>query len=229
MKLIWVDPGSFQMGSNNSSGYFSHPIHKVDIRKGYWIGECEVTEHEYEEITGYKGSDRGRRMNLPRSSVSWSSAMEFCKKLTSRELRAGRLPMGYEYSLPSETQWEYAARGGKKTQGFEYSGSDKFSDVGSDVYAANSRHASYEVGQKKTNELGIHDMSGNLYEWCRDKWHSSYDGAPSDDSAWDSHSMGDDISRSRVVRIYSITERTSLDSGTSYHWVGFRISLVEKK
>jgi formylglycine-generating enzyme required for sulfatase activity len=169
MTMAYVEAGSFQMGSNNG-GTDEKPVHTVQISKGFWMGECEVTQAQYQMLMSanpsqYKGSDR------PVEMISWNDATAFCLKLTQRESAAGRLPVGYSYRLPTEAQWEYAARGGTKNAGFEYAGSN---DTGSVAwYSVNSGDTSHPVGQKVANQLGLHDMSGNVSEWCND-WYGSY-------------------------------------------------------
>ncbi len=178
IKLVYVAPGTFQMGYygfwTRFSGYGynggAKPVHRVTISKGYWIGKYEVTQSEYQSITGtnpsyFKGSDK------PVEKVSWNDAVKFCEKLTARERRAGRLASGREYRLPTEAEWEFAARGGTKSRGYKYSGSDNIDSVA--WYTSNSGSRTHEVGTKSANELGIHDMSGNVWEWCRD-WYGKY-------------------------------------------------------
>ncbi|MDV7396073.1 SUMF1/EgtB/PvdO family nonheme iron enzyme, partial [Arthrospira platensis SPKY1] len=101
---------------------------------------------------------------------------------------------GGNYRLPTEAEWEYAARGGQKKKDTKFAGSDNLDEVG--WWKNNSGGKTHPVGQKKTNELGIHDMSGNVWEWCADHWHVNYNGVPTDGSAWVS---GGDSAR-RVVR-----------------------------
>jgi len=101
--------------------------------------------------------------NYPMYYVNWLDAQEFCKKLSEIT--------GKRYTLPTEAQWEYAARGGNKSQGYKYSGSDTIGNAA--WYADNSGSLSHSVKQKQPNELGLYDMSGNVYEWCSD-WHDSY-------------------------------------------------------
>ena len=115
----------------------------------------------------FKGPD------LPVESVSWHEAMAFCEKLTQREREAGRLPEGYEYTLPTEAQWEYACRAGTTTR-FSFGDSD--SDLGDyGWYGGNSSYTTHPVGEKLANPWGLYDMHGNVQEWCRD-WYGNYPG-----------------------------------------------------
>jgi len=162
--LIW--------GANDSDGDSDEkPVHRVTLTKPFWIGKYEVTQEQYEQVMGsnpssFKGSDN------PVEKVSWNDVMEFCKKLTDKEHASGRLPSNYKYTLPTEAQWEFAARGGKQSKGYKYSGSDDLDGVG--WYSSNSEGKTHPVGQKSSNELGLYDMSGNVYEWCSDWYDSDY-------------------------------------------------------
>ena len=160
------------MGSNY--GYSDErPIHRVTISKSFWIGKYEVTQKEYKALMNSNPSALKGDKN-PVERVSWYDAVKFCEKLTAHERNAGRLPSGYKYRLPTEAEWEYAALGGTKSRGFKYSGSD---DIGAVAwYDDNSDNKSHIVGKKQPNELGIYDMSGNVFEWCQD-WRGNY---PSD-------------------------------------------------
>jgi formylglycine-generating enzyme len=109
--------------------------------------------------------------------VSWYDAQEFLLKLNTHQL-----PAGCGYRLPSETEWEYAARGGQQSKGYEYAGGNDLDKVG--WYRDNSHSETKVVGLKLPNELGLFDLSGNVDEWCEDQWHSNLDGAPQDGSAW---------------------------------------------
>jgi formylglycine-generating enzyme required for sulfatase activity len=106
--------------------------------------------------------------------VSWTNSVAFCRWLTERERGAGRLPAGYEYRLPTEAEWEYAARGGPASKGHTYAGSNSADEVA--WYNENSDKATHPVGQKEPNELGLYDMSGNVWEWCLDGYDESYYG-----------------------------------------------------
>lgn len=179
MEMVYVEPGTFNRGADNL-GKAQKPLHKVKICHGFWMGKYPVTQEEYEYWTGRNPADFKLNKVLglwsgwsqpwhPIESVSWHDAVIFCEQLTQFERQAGRLPADYEYRLPTEAEWEYAARGASKSQGYMYSGSDDIDRVA--WYKGNSNGHTSRVGQKEPNELGIHDMSGNVNEWCLD-WYS---------------------------------------------------------
>jgi hypothetical protein len=166
------------MGSttNELGRYDSETQHQVTLTQGYWLGKYEVTQAQYEAVMGtnpsnWKGAD------LPVEMVSWYDATNFCAKLTAIERAAGRLPEGYEYTLPTEAQWEYACRAGTTTA--LNSGknlSDKYECPEMDEvgwYWCNSGDKTHSVGQKQPNAWGLYDMHGNVWEWCLD-WYGEY-------------------------------------------------------
>ena len=159
LKMILVEGGKFSMGSKIGDSD-EKPVHNVTL-DSYYIGETEITQAQWRAImgsnpSGYTGDNR------PVEMVSWEDAQKFCKKLS--ELT------GKKYVLPTEAQWEYAARGGNKSKGYTYSGSNNIDEVAKHA-PSSSGHSN--VKSKKPNELGIYDMSGNVWEWCSD-WYGSY-------------------------------------------------------
>ena len=156
-----VAGGTFIMGATSEQGSdaWDHekPIHRVTL-SSYYIGETEVTQDLWEAVMGsnpsvYKGS------NLPVEQVSWNDCQEFITKLNAMT--------GQKFRLPTEAEWEYAARGGNKSKGYKYSGSNNIDDVA--WYFENSGSKTHPVKTKTPNELGIYDMSGNVWEWCSDR------------------------------------------------------------
>ncbi len=175
-EMVFVEGGTFQMGSNEYDT--EKPIHTVTL-KPFWIGKYPVTFEEYDaycEVTGAvkptdKGWGRGRR---PVINVNWDDAQQYARWLSEKT--------GHIYRLPSEAEWEYAARGGNQSRGYIYSGSNDLNEVG--WCKDNADNQTHSVGEKTPNELGLYDMSGNVLEWCADDWHNNYQGAPADDQAW---------------------------------------------
>ena len=229
MTLKHVQAGEFMMGSPTSDKYRSddETQHRVTLTKDYWIGETEVTQEQYKAVMGRNPSYFSKGGAYPVENVSWTDAMAFCEKLTKAERANGNLPDGYEYTLPTEAQWEYAARGGQKAGRYRvFSGSDEINDVV--WYDDNSSDSTHPVGQKRANELGLYDMCGNVWEWCRD-WYEAYpDGAvtnpvgPSSGSnrelrggSWDSYARH---CRSAI--------RAGIDPSDRDYDYGFRVALA---
>ncbi len=162
------------MGSPDSEvgrGTDEGPQHRVTLTRGYWLGTYEVTQRQFEALMGNNPSDqRDDGGDLPVENVSWDNAMEFCALLTARERRAGRLPTGYAYTLPTEAQWEYACRAG--TIG-PYYGNGSLGAVGWYINNSGGSGHPHRVGQKLENAWGLYDMHGNVWEWCSD-WYGDY-------------------------------------------------------
>jgi formylglycine-generating enzyme required for sulfatase activity len=178
LDMVWINPGTFTMGSPSDElgRYDDETQHKVTLTQGYWLGRYEITQAQYKAIMKVNPS-KFIGADLPVETVSWNDAMEFCKKLTEIEKAAGRLPGGYEYTLPTEAQWEYACRAGTTTalnSGKNLSDEvqcPEMDEVG--WYGYNSDKTTHPVGQKQPNAWGLYDMHGNVYEWCLD-WFGDY-------------------------------------------------------
>jgi len=192
--MVLVEPGTFEMGSDEGNPD-EQLVHTVQITRAFYLGRYEVTFDEYDrfcEDTGRtKADDEGRgRGKLPVIRVTWYDAVAYCNWLSEQHGLApcysgtGRLTecdwTADGYRLPTEAEWEYAARGGQKSRGYLYAGSHDPDQVA--WYEVNSRNEIQPVGQKQPNELGLYDMSGNLFEWCWD-WYGSeyYASSPSQD------------------------------------------------
>ena len=164
-EMVYVEGGTFDMGATSEQGSDAwdneYPVHSVTL-SDYYIGKCEVTQDLWEAVMGSNPSYFKGAQN-PVERVSWYDCQNFIKKLNSLT--------GRTFRLPTEAEWEYAARGGKKSSHYKYSGSDNIDDVA--WYDDNSDDKTRPVGTKSPNELGIYDMSGNVYEWCSD-WYGSY-------------------------------------------------------
>ena len=185
IEMVKVEAGTFMMGATSEMKdpyYWEKPVHQVTLTNDYYMGKYEVTQALWQAVMGNNPS-HFKGDNLPVEKVSWNDCQEFISKLNSLT--------GRKFRLPTEAEWEYAARGGKKSRGYQYSGSRKISDVA--WYDGNSGSKTHPVGTKQANELGIYDMSGNVYEWCQD-WHGSYS------SSSQTNPTGSDSGSSRVIR-----------------------------
>ena len=163
--MVKVEGSTFTMGATPEQGNdayeYERPAHQVTL-SDYYIGRYEVTQKEWQAVMGDNPS-KFYGDNLPVDYVSWNDCQDFINKLNQLT--------GLKFRLPTEAEWEFAARGGKQSKGYKYSGSDNIGDVA--WYTDNSDDESHQVGTKQPNELGIYDMSGNVFEWCSD-WYGSY-------------------------------------------------------
>lgn len=217
--MIRVDGGTFTMGATSEQGSAAYgdekPAHQVTLSP-YFIGETEVTQALWEAVMGsnpsnFKGS------NKPVEEVSWNDCQDFIRKLNQKT--------GLSFRLPTEAEWEYAARGGNKSRGYKYSGSNNLGDVA--WYTDNSGSSTHDVKTKQANELGLYDMSGNVWEWCQD-WFGEYS------SGSQTNPTGPSSGSYRVYRggcwsIHAghcrVSYRGSSTPGSRYRNLGLRLAL----
>lgn len=164
-EMVEVRGGTFRMGATSEQGSdaydYEKPVHSVTL-SGYYIGKTEVTQALWEAVMGSNPS-RFKGDDLPVECVSWDDCQEFIRKLNALT--------GQNFRLPTEAEWEFACRGGNNSRGYKYSGSNNLGSVA--WYDDNSGGKTHLVGTKAPNELGIYDMSGNVWEWCAD-WYGGY-------------------------------------------------------
>ena len=160
--MVSIEGGTFKMGSeSDESDENEKPIHEVTLND-FAIGQTEVTQELWDAVMGKNPSEfKGEK--LPVGGVSWKDCQKFIKKLNKLT--------DQQFRLPTEAEWEYAARGGKYSKGYKFSGSDNIKEVA--WFEFNSNSKTHEVATKASNELGIYDMSGNVWEWCQD-WYDYY-------------------------------------------------------
>ena len=165
--LVWINPGTFLMGEV--------PQTQVTLTYGFWIGQYKVKQIEYQSMVDVNPSFFIGDPDLPVETLTWYDATNYCAQLTEHERLAGRLPAGYAYRLPTEAEWEYAARAGTTTR-FSYGDDPGYTNLTNYAwYAANSGNQTHPVGQKLPNPWGLYDMYGNVLEWCLD-WYGNYPG-----------------------------------------------------
>ena len=185
IEMVKVEAGTFMMGATSEMKHpydWEKPVHQVTLTNEYYMGKYEVTQALWQAVMGNNPS-HFKGENLPVETVNWNECQEFISKLNSMT--------GRKFRLPTEAEWEYAARGGKKSRSYQYSGSSNISDVA--WYDGNSVNKTHPVGTKQANELGIYDMTGNVWEWCSD-WYGFYS------SSSQTNPTGADSGSSRVFR-----------------------------
>jgi len=232
--MIRLEPGVFLMGSPESDperGDAEFPQTQITFTNRFWISKYEVTQSEYLSIMGNNPSYFTGSESLPVENVSWHEASSFCEKLTQKESQAGRLPAEYIFRLPSEAEWEYAARAGSSNR-FSYG--DDIGYLKSSEYAwtsQNSGNKTHSVGEKLPNSLGIYDMYGNVFEWCTD-WFALYPGGAlidyrgpqsGADKVYRGGSWGNSPMESRSAA------RGGIDPSTKLNSFGFRYVIVPAK
>ncbi len=193
-KMVKVSGGTFQMGATPEQGSEIDedelPVHSVTL-SDYWIGETEVTQLLWHAVMGSNPSLCAGDSQLPVENVSWDDCQEFITRLNQLT--------GQSFRLPTEAEWEFAARGGNSSQGYKYAGSNTIGDVA--WYYDNScalgssspDYGTHPVATKSPNELGLYDMSGNVWEWCQD-WYDSYSSSDQTDP------VGPSSGKFRVLR-----------------------------
>ncbi len=245
LEMVFVEGGSFMMGSKEYSD--EQPIHKVTC-PDFYLGKYPVTNAQLVPFLNEMGNqeERGEKwVNLdgaflgavcgiikeegrfqckpglehhPAIYINWRGANAYCKWLSQKS--------GHEYGLPSESCWEYAAKGGKQGKAFKYAGSNKLKEVG--WYDTNSNKELKKVGQKLPNTLGLYDMSGNVREWCADHWHKNYEGAPVDGSVWKKEDENSHVDRGGSWGGDNYDCRVSVRSWNYHDYrnyvIGFRVS-----
>ena len=216
--FVWIPPGTFMMGSPLSEADRStnEVQHKVTLTQGFWMSDSEVTQEKYEAVTGINLS-LVKGLNIPATSVTWDAAVLYCQKLTERERAIGRITAQQSYRLPTEAEWEYAARAG--TTGAYYGDLDAIA-----WHSGNRGNLNHSVKEKVPNAWGLYDMLGNVSEWCSD-WYGDYSTESINDPT------GPISGTSRVIRGGATTRyagaarsaaRNSWNPATLWMDIGFR-------
>ncbi|HOP03475.1 MAG TPA: SUMF1/EgtB/PvdO family nonheme iron enzyme [Tenuifilaceae bacterium] len=217
-QMILVSGGTFQMGDTFGDGKKEEqPVRTVTVSK-FYISKYEITQQQWESVMGENPSHFESCATCPVERVSWLEVMEFIKKIN--------LLTGKNYRLPTEAEWEFAARGGSFSNGLRYSGSRNINNVA--WYNVNSGNKTHPVGQLPANELGLYDMSGNVWEWCSD-WMGQY---PNRNEV---NPSGPEKGELRVVRGGSwfgyidgnkVSARGADDPANGRSYIGFRLALT---
>lgn len=223
-EMVFVKGGTFEMGSTDGEDDEKH-VHSVTL-DDFYIGKYEVTQAQWRAVMGSDPPELNNKNcdQCPVESVSWNDVQEFLKKLNEQT--------GKNYMLPTEAEWEYAARGGNKSKGYKYAGSNNIGKVA--WHSGNCKQnkhgdkgTTHPVGKKRANKLGLYDMSGNVWEWCSDWYGSDYYKSPANNP------QGPDTRYTRVVRGGSLllnSKECRVSNRSDYYPVnrlsdyGFRVS-----
>ena len=217
--MVRIEGGTFTMGctreQTNCLGR-EKPAHQVRV-SSFELSKYEVTQEVWEAVMDENPSHFKNCPQCPVDSVRWNDVQAFL-----RQLNAG----GGRYRLPSEAEWEYATRGGQRSRGYTYAGSDNLNAVA--WYDENSGGGTHPVGQKEANELGLYDLSGNVGEWVQDCWNKTYQDAPSDGRAWESGDCNDRVVRggdsNASQRSLRSAYRLWFSADSRFYGFGFRLA-----
>lgn len=224
LDLIWVESGTFLMGSPVTEAdrdQAEGPQTQVTLSHGFWLGKTEVTQAQYEALIGENPSAfKKAGPDAPVEHVSWILAMAYCELLTGQERAAGRLPEGYEYTLPTEAEWEYVYRAGTNTDYVGFPAAMGWIE-------SNSNGTTHPVAQKQKHPGGFYDLTGNVLEWCYD-WYGRYPGGEVTDPTGPRRGHYR-IARGGCWRMDGAVARSAARAGGSAarvdYTLGFRIAL----
>ena len=177
LNMVPIEPGVFMIGSAADPYYVEQPVHQVTLTAPFWMGKYEVTQAQYQAVMGsnpsyFQGASAPNAPQRPVETVSWNSAFAYCQALTATEQAAGRVPAVYQYRLPTEAEWEYCCRAGTTTE-WNTGTSLSTSQANFQGALANGTYTSGQtavVGSYAPNAFGLHDMHGNVFEWCLDSY-----------------------------------------------------------
>lgn len=233
--MVFIPPNTFTMGSpNNEAGHQSDesPQTTVTLSRGFWIGKREVTQAQYLTVTGENPGGFPGDLNRPVETVSFFAASNYCVLRTQLDLAAGRIPLGTHYRLPTEAEWECAARAGTTTL-FYYGDDPDLSGLSNFAwFGAHNGLTTHPVGQKEPNAWGLYDMAGNVWEWCQD-WYGAYPGG----SVVDPTGPPSNVTGVKVIR-GGAWESSEFDCRSASRWfegaspfindfiIGFRVVLA---
>ena len=233
--MVFVSPNTFILGSpTNEVGHQSDesPQTVVTLTHGFWIAKFPVTQREYLAVTGSNPSGFPGDLDRPVETVSWFAASNYCTLLTQQDMAAGRIPSGSHYRLPTEAEWECAARAGTSTR-FYYGNDPTVTSLANHAwYGANGGIGTHPVGQKEPNAWGLYDMEGNVWEWCQD-WYGPYPGGNvTDPQGPASNPIGFKVIRGGAWEAFELdcrSARRSIEGASPFitdFIIGFRVVLA---
>ncbi len=231
MTFVWFGPETFTIGTD-AGEKDEGPITQVTLKRPFWVAKTEMTQAQWKKIMGTTVAQlrdradkswplKGEGDDYPIYYVSWEDALNCARKLTARERAAGRLLTGYEYTLPTEAQWELACRRGSKT---ELPRVTEFIAW----YENNSKLTTHPVAKKKPNPSGLYDMQGNVWEWCLD-WYGKYPGGSLNDPSgadWGANRVTRGGSWANEAEKLRVTFRDGAPQDSKNSNVGFRLVLA---